>query len=139
MLNSSPNIKLDYLTRDFVQDECQIFGAIFNDDDCDLIIAEAHHLYSQGNFHHTGVYWIANDLTARNLISPQYIDFDSAEYAINQDGSFLAQKGGLWGLFDDFEPEVPIAPCTFKTRDELISWYFDDMGWNLYHHITLDP
>lgn len=73
MLNSSPNTELDYLSRDFVRDECGIFGAIFNDDDCNRIIAEVHSLYSHGKFHHAGVYWIANDLTARNLIHPQLV------------------------------------------------------------------
>ena len=61
------------------------------------------------------------------------INFDSAEDAINQDGSFLAQKDGLWGLFDDYEPENPVVPYQFSTKEELIRWYFDDMGWNDLH------
>ena len=62
------------------------------------------------------------------------IDFNSAEYAINTDGSFLAQKRNLWGLFDDYEPDNPIVPYTFKTKNELIQCYFDNMGWNLNEH-----
>lgn len=68
--NNTP--ELDYLTRDFVRDECCIFGAVLSDTDCDRIIKEVKLLYAQGQFHHTGVYSIADYLAAQNLISPSF-------------------------------------------------------------------
>lgn len=66
-----PLPELDYLTRKFVRDECGIFGATLDDRECDLVILETQRLYLQGQFHHTGIYWIANALAADNLIHPQ--------------------------------------------------------------------
>ena len=60
------------------------------------------------------------------------IDYDFAAIAINQDGSFLAQKDGLWGLYDNDEPENPIVSYSFKTKNKLIEWYFEDMDWNIH-------
>ncbi|MCC0175806.1 hypothetical protein I4641_02270 [Waterburya agarophytonicola K14] len=60
------------------------------------------------------------------------IDFNSAAYTINLDGSYLHQKDSLWGLYDFGDsPDNPIVPYTFPTRNELILWYFKDMGWNI--------
>ena len=42
------------------------------------------------------------------------INFDDAEYAINQDGSYLAQKNNLWGLYDNDEPDDPIVDYKAK-------------------------
>ena len=65
------------------------------------------------------------------------INFNSAEDAINRDGSFLAQVNSLWGLYDNDESENPIVPYQFSTKEELIRWYFNDMGWNLDDHLQL--
>lgn len=59
------------------------------------------------------------------------IDFDDAEYAINQDGSYLAQKDDLWGLYDNDEPDDPIVDYKYESKEELIKWYFEDMGWDI--------
>jgi hypothetical protein len=59
-----------YVTREFVRADCSIHGASFSDADCDTIIAEVQKLAQQGNFHHAGVYWIANRLTAEGQIHP---------------------------------------------------------------------
>jgi len=60
------------------------------------------------------------------------IDFDSAAYTINQDGSYLNQQDGLWGLYDFGDsPDNPVVPYIFNTRDELIIWYFQDMSWDI--------
>jgi|GEM_PF-6248345 len=60
------------------------------------------------------------------------IDFDSAIHTIYQDGSYLHFSDGLWGLYDFGEsPDNPVVPYIFNTRDELIIWYFQDMGWNI--------
>lgn len=64
------------------------------------------------------------------------IDFDSALYEINQDGSHVAQKDGLWGLYDNDEPNNPIVDYEYETRDELIKWYFNDMSWSIDNHRT---
>lgn len=65
----------------------------------------------------------------------QYVDLDSAASAINQDGSYLHQKNGLWGLYDNGEsPHNPVVPYSFQTPADLILWYFDDMGWDLTPH-----
>lgn len=61
---------LDYLTREFVRQDCGINGAVLTDEDCDRIIKEVKRLYKIGKFHHTGVYWIANRLTAEGIINP---------------------------------------------------------------------
>lgn len=61
------------------------------------------------------------------------IDFDSALYAINQDGSYLHQQDGLWGLFDHGESlDNPVVLYTFRSQEELILWYFNDMGWDIH-------
>lgn len=63
------------------------------------------------------------------MMNTDCIDFDSAAYAINRDGSYLAQQNGLWGLYDFGEsPDNPVVPYIFKTRNRLILWYFNDMG-----------
>ena len=59
------------------------------------------------------------------------ISFDDAEYAINQDGSYIAQKDGLWGLYDNDEPDSPIIDYEYETKEELINYYFDDMNWDI--------
>ena len=61
---------LNYLTREFVLNDCGVNGAALSNEDCDLIIAEVERLYSLGQFHHTGVYWIANQLAADGKIHP---------------------------------------------------------------------
>ena len=73
MNNQTPNLKeLDYLTYDFVRHECSVFGAILSNTHCQLVIAEVHSLYLRGQFHHTGIYWIANHLAARKIIHPSF-------------------------------------------------------------------
>lgn len=70
-----------------------------------------------------------------NIKNFDHIDFDSAAHTIHQDGSYLYQQDGLWGLFDFGEsPDNPVVPYIFKTRDELIHWYFQDMGWDIHFH-----
>ena len=59
------------------------------------------------------------------------INFDDAEYAINQDGSYLAQKNNLWGLYDNDEPDDPIVDYEYESKEELIKWYFEDMSWDI--------
>lgn len=61
---------LDYLTREFVRQDCGANGAKLRDKDCDLIIAEVKRLDAKGEFYHTGVYWIANKLAAEGVINP---------------------------------------------------------------------
>lgn len=61
---------LDYLTREFVRSDCGIHGAELSDEDCDRVIAEVKRLNNERNFHHTGVYWIANELAANGHIKP---------------------------------------------------------------------
>ena len=63
---------LDYLTREFVKQDCGINGAVLSNEDCDRIIKEVKRLYSIGKFHHTGVYWIANRLAADGVINPTF-------------------------------------------------------------------
>jgi len=63
------------------------------------------------------------------------IDFDSAAHTIKQDGSYLHQQDDLWGLYDNGDsPNNPVIPYIFETRNELIIWYFDDMGWDINLH-----
>jgi hypothetical protein len=57
-----------YVTREFVRRDCGVNGVILSDEDCDAVIAEVTKLAIEGKFKHTGVYWIANDLTARGKI-----------------------------------------------------------------------
>lgn len=60
-----------YITHEFVRHECGIFGAILSDQDCDEVIAEVARLNERSEFHHTGVYWIANRLAAQGRIHPK--------------------------------------------------------------------
>lgn len=61
------------------------------------------------------------------------INYDECEIVINNDGSYLGQKNELWGLYDNDEPDSPIVDYKYKTREELIEWYFNDMdGANDY-------
>ena len=63
------------------------------------------------------------------------LDFDSAVYAINQDGSYLHQQDGLWGLYDFGESiDNPVVPYIFPTKNELILWYFQYMDWDITLH-----
>ena len=62
---------IDYITRDFVRQDCGVHGATFSDENCDTIIAEVARLTEEGIFSHTGVYWIANQLAAEGKISPR--------------------------------------------------------------------
>ena len=64
--------ELNYLTREFIREDCNINGAILSDSDCDIVIDKVKQLHSVGKFHHNGVYWIANSLAADNLIHPQF-------------------------------------------------------------------
>jgi hypothetical protein len=59
-----------YITREFVREECGICGAVFSDEDCDIVIAEVQRLAIEGKFDYKGVYWIANALAADGLIHP---------------------------------------------------------------------
>ena len=59
------------------------------------------------------------------------IDYEAAEYAINQDGSYLVEKEGLWGLYDNDDLDNPIVDYEHETKEELIEWYFDDMSWDI--------
>ena len=56
------------------------------------------------------------------------INYDECEIVINNDGSYLAQKNELWGLYDNDEPDAPIVDYKYKTRKSLIEWYFNDMA-----------
>ena len=47
------------------------------------------------------------------MMNSENIDFNSALDTINQDGSYLAQQDGLWGLFDDYKND-PVVPYTFN-------------------------
>lgn len=49
---------ISYITREFVRQECSVFGAILSDEDCARIIVEVARLTECGESHHTGVYWI---------------------------------------------------------------------------------
>ena len=59
------------------------------------------------------------------------INYDDPEYAINQDGSYLDRKDGLWGLYDNDDADNPIVDYEYESKEELIKWYFEDMGWDL--------
>ena len=82
---------------------------------------------------------LVDTLTRQNILDEELaislwqgtIDYESAEYAINQDGSYLSQKDGLWGLHDNDEPSSPILDYEYETREGLIDWYFDDLSWSL--------
>ena len=69
------------------------------------------------------------ELTIELWTSP--INYDDCEYAIKEDGSYLGQKDGLWGLYDNDEPNNPIVDYEYETREALIDWYFDDMSWDI--------
>ncbi len=59
------------------------------------------------------------------------ISYDDCEYTINEDGSYLGQRNGLWGLYDNDDEDNPIVDYEYETREALIDWYFDDMGWDI--------
>lgn len=61
---------LSYLTNPFIRSDVGINGAEITDDECELIRAQVQRLHEQGEFHHTGVYWIANKLAADGIIHP---------------------------------------------------------------------
>ena len=63
---------IDYITREFVRHDCGVHGAIFSDENCDIVIAEVARLAEEGMFSHTGVYWIVNRLAAEGRISPKF-------------------------------------------------------------------
>lgn len=65
-------MNLDYLTDEFIRRGCGVNGAEFSDEDCQRIREEVFTLYDKGEFHHTGVYWIANRLAADGIIQPQF-------------------------------------------------------------------
>lgn len=60
-----------YTTRKFVHSDCHLYDAVLSDEDYNRIIAEVQELVQQGDFAHTGVYWIANRLASRGAIHPQ--------------------------------------------------------------------
>ena len=55
------------------------------------------------------------------------INYDECEIVINNDGSYLAQKNELWGLYDNDDPGEAIVNYEYKTRKSLIEYYFNDM------------
>ncbi len=58
--------------------------------------------------------------------------YDKAECAIKEDGSYLEQDhNGRWGLCDYSSHDNPIVNYTYKNREDLIDWYFKDIGWNI--------
>jgi hypothetical protein len=59
-----------YITREFVREECGIWGAVFGDEDCDVVIAKVQQMAIEGKYGHCGTYWIANALAADGLIRP---------------------------------------------------------------------
>lgn len=63
-------MKLDYLTNEFIRTEVKIHGMEISNQECDRYRAEVQRLYDQGEFHHTGVYWVANRLAADSYYSP---------------------------------------------------------------------
>ncbi len=85
---------------------------------------------------------LVDTLTQKNILDEELaislwqgaIDYESAEYEINQDGSYLGQQDGLWGLYDNDEPEELIVDYEYETREALIDWYFDDMSWDIDDH-----
>ena len=64
---------LDYLTREFVRKDCGSNGAVLSEIDCDLVIEEVKRLHAIKEFHHTGVYWVANKLAGEGVIKPEFI------------------------------------------------------------------
>ena len=50
------------------------------------------------------------------------VDYEAAEYEINQDGSYLAEQEELSGLYDNDEPEVLIIEYERKSKKKLIDW-----------------
>ncbi len=85
---------------------------------------------------------LVDTLTQQNILDEELaislwqgaIDYEAAEYAINQDGSYIAQKEGLYGLYDNDEPDEPIVNYEYETREALIDWYFEDMNWDIDDH-----
>ena len=85
---------------------------------------------------------LVHNLTQQNKLEEELaislwqgaIDYEAAEYEINQDGSCLNQKNGLWGLYDNNDPDEPIVDYEYETRNELIQDYFDDRGWDINEH-----
>ncbi len=63
------------------------------------------------------------------------VDHEAAEYAINEDGSYLGQRNGLWGLYDNDDEDNPIVDYEYETKEQLIDWYFDDMCRDINAHI----
>lgn len=62
---------LNYLTNVFIRSDIGVYGAEITDNECELIRAEVQRLHERGEFHHTGVYWIANQLAADGIIYPK--------------------------------------------------------------------
>lgn len=62
---------LNYLTNVFIRSDIGVYGAEITDDECELIRAHVQRLHERGEFHHTGVYWIANRLAADGIIYPK--------------------------------------------------------------------
>lgn len=83
---------LDYLTREFVRNDCGTNGAFLSDRDCDLIIAEVKRLDALGEFYHTGVYWIANRLAGEGVINPIVEDyFTTGPYGYISDDQIIKE------------------------------------------------
>lgn len=61
---------LAYLTDDFIRCDCGIHGAQLSEEDCARIREEVIRLHTRGEFHHTGIYWIANRLAGEGEIHP---------------------------------------------------------------------
>lgn len=62
---------LDDLTNDFIRSEVGIWGAKISDEDCEIVRQEVYRLNAAGEFHHNGIYWIANRLALERKIHPQ--------------------------------------------------------------------
>lgn len=60
-----------YITREFVHNDCHLHSTVLSNEDYDRIIAEVQELAQQGNFAHTGIYWVANRLACEGTIHPQ--------------------------------------------------------------------
>lgn len=61
---------IDYIDYAFIRQDVAIHGATLSDADCQTVLEEVRRLDSLDEFHHTGVYWIANRLAADKLIHP---------------------------------------------------------------------
>ena len=62
---------LDYLSDEFIRRDCGVHGAEFSNSDCEKIRKEVLRLHEKGEFHHAGVYWMANRLVAEGVIQPK--------------------------------------------------------------------